>query len=256
MYSALQNVCGGFLACAVIANGMIACYNKGETYTLSFKMKQVLNWRKMMQFDINNKLKKDIQKKMMLSRKSVRITYIIEKIFLFVAIFGPSLYFIINVLDPNAFMGTIRGEVKKNYDVLILLTACPMGMLLTAWILVKTLRIKIASLHISDRVDETIEIVDAKLIYTFRIKYQSNPDERNIVLIDMEALEKVDYETETRKITIRGKMDERCINLNQESVNIDMSNAQMGEVVIYDYFMPSLKEYIENNYGEAERNKN
>lgn len=209
-----------------------------------------------MQFDINNKLKKDIQKKMMLSRKSVRITYIIEKIFLIVAIFGPSLYFIINALDPDAYMGTIRGEFRKNYVILSLITLCPMGMLFTAWILIKTFRIKLASLHISDRVDEAMEIIDTKLIYTFRIKYQSNPDERNIVLIDMEALEKVDYETETRKITIRGKMDERCIKFNQESVNIDMSNAQMGEVVIYDYFTPSLKEYIENNYGEAERNKN
>ena len=247
MYSALQNVCGGFLACAVIANGMIACYNKGETYTLSFKMKQVLNWRKMMQFDINNKLKKDIQKKMMLSRKSVRITYIIEKIFLIVALFGPSLYFIINVLDPNAYMVTIRGEVKKNYDILSLITLCPMGMLFGAWIAVKTLRIRLASIHTSDRIDEAMEIIDTKLVYTFRIKYQSNPDERNIVVIDLESLEKVDYEIETKKITIRGRMDERCINLNQENVNVDLSNAQVREIIIYDYFEPSLKAYIEES---------
>ena len=209
-----------------------------------------------MQFNINVQLKKDIQKKMMLSRKSVRITYVIEKIFLTALIVSPILFFVINVIDPTAYVGNVRGEIRKNYGVLILLTTVMASALLGLWISFWTLRTRLSSLHTSDRVDEAMEIIDTKLIYTFRIKYQSNPDERNIVLIDMEVLEKVDYETETRKITIRGKMDERCIKFNQESVNIDMSNAQMGEVVIYDYFTPSLKEYIENNYGEAERNKN
>ena len=201
-----------------------------------------------MKFEVNTQRKATIKKSIKFDRKSVYIAYLIEKIVLFIAIVGPMLFFIINAFDPTAYIGNVRGEIRKNYDVLILITAIAMGMLLTTWILVRTLRVKLSSVHTAERVEETMEIMDSRLIYTFRIKYQFNFDERNVVVIDMESLEKLDYETETQKLIIKGKMVERCINISDVGAEVDMSNAESREIIIYDYFEPSLEEYIKNKF--------
>lgn len=192
-----------------------------------------------MNFNINKQKKKNIQKNMYLSRKSVRITYIIEKAVLLISLVGPLLYFIVNALSPTAYMGNIRGAIRKNYDVLILLTTLAMGMLLAAWILIRTLRIKLSSVHATERVEETIEITDGKLIYAFRIKFQTNFNERKVIVIELNSLEKMDYEIRSKKITISGKMIETCID-----VNVDIEKSESRQLVIYDYFEPSLYGYL------------
>lgn len=200
-------------------------------------------------FKTNENLKKQIQKNMKFNRKSVKITYIIEIIMFIFSTVGPLLYFTINALNPNAYMGYIRGEFKKDYEVLIFLTSLWLGMGLTAWIFIKTLRHKLESVHMSERIQKTIKIIDSKLFYIFRMKYQSNPYERNVVVIDMNSLDKIDYDENSRKLTISGQMVEEYINTNKDCENISFSNAESRNLILYDYFEPSLKEYIKNNYN-------
>ena len=201
-----------------------------------------------MQFSVSEKIKKDIKKNMKFNRKSVKITYIVEIIMLLFSTVGPLLYFTINALNPNAYLVTYRGENVKDYEVLILLTSLWMGMGLTAWIFIKTLRNKLENLQVSERIQETVEIIDSKLFYTFRIKYQSYADERNVIVIDMNSLKKVDFEEGSRKLTISGQMVEECINIDKECEEISFSNTELRNLVIYDYFEPSLAEYVRNNF--------
>lgn len=76
--------------------------------------------------------------------RCLRIILCMEKIALVIWMLGPVLFFLFNVLHPTTFMGNVRGEYQKNYEVLLFLTLIMFGMLFMAWLLIKVLRKKIS----------------------------------------------------------------------------------------------------------------
>lgn len=202
-----------------------------------------------MQFNVNENSKKIVQKEILKSKKALRIINTIEKVFLLLWLFGPLIYFIISVLDTKAYMGLVQGEYKKNYEILIMLTLIALAMLFTVWLLIRTLRKKLSSVHISERIDETLEIKDSLLIYMFRVKYQSMLDERNFIVINLNGLENIEYDEKTKHLIIRGKMEENCIKVgNQITPQINVDKMESKKIDIYDYYEPSLIDALNTYY--------
>lgn len=108
---------------------------------------------------------------------------------------------------------------KKNYD-LIFITGLPIGSgLFTMWILVVTLRKKLSLASIGSRTDEAL-------------------------IIEGDSIENVKYDNETKEIRITGKMFAKWITDVVNIEEVDISNRENNEFVIYDYFSPSLIEEL------------
>ena len=213
-----------------------------------------------MEFVIQEHEKKNIQKLVSNKKTSVRIIKIIEIVILMMLLVGGFGFIIFNILDPDAYIANFRGELIKDYSLILLIGRIRIMGLLTTWILVYTLRRAVCRAAIGNKTDECISIqgdsIEEKcLLYSYRIKYQSLPTDRGLVAIMLNEIKNIKYDNAFKKITIQGKMYATWIEKFQTLDEIDITNKKEGQFIIYDYFSPSLieklKKYpIKINYGE------
>lgn len=91
-----------------------------------------------------------------------------------------------------------------------------------------------------------IEIVDDKLFYIFRIKYQTPADKRNIVVIDLNRINNLSYDDKLFEISIDGMMVEKIVNTSTDVHKIKISKMVDSNIKINDYFTPSLYEILKS----------
>lgn len=193
--------------------------------------------------------KKNIERVVANKKTYIRVIKVIEIIVLIIALIAGPGFIIYHILNPDTFVGTVGYEVKKNYD-LIFITGLPIGSgLFTMWILVVTLRKKLSLASIGSRTDEALiiegdSIENSCLYYSYRIKYESSYRDRGLYTIKLNEIENVKYDNETKEIRITGKMFAKWITDVVNIEEVDISNRENNEFVIYDYFSPSLIEEL------------
>ncbi len=197
-----------------------------------------------MEFVVQESIKSEIQKNAKNKSGALKIIKFFE-ICAGIAIAASICFVIINVWLPDAFTGSIRGEFRKDYFLIFMLGSIMAGMSLTAWLLLRILHKRISSMDISARVDESMEIDKDCLIYTFRIKYQSMPTERNVIVIWLKKIKNAVYDETQKKLTIEGEMFEKWYSDFSEIDHLELSKGEMRQLIVYDYFLPSLKEQLE-----------
>ena len=194
-------------------------------------------------FNVDDLLKKDIQKKVEKNNKVIQVVWIVEKIVLALTMLF-TVCFPIYCVVTNSFVATVSKTGEKSYEIIVLLTAIVCGMGLTAWLLIFVFRKRLISAYAGGRIDEMIEINGNMLFYTFRIKYQTSEGKKNLVILNLDKIDKLSYDEKLRKIEITGEMFEKTISISKKMQNVEAKDMSMCELQIYDYFIPSLYEQI------------
>jgi len=195
-----------------------------------------------MELSVNNKKKKNLQKPIAESQKTVKTILTISRLVLVIGIIGTLIYLIVNIISPTMSMVNVNGVIKKDYwwiwtASLLILTPT---LLIPAFL--KVLANNLAGVNTSSRVDESLILSDKNLYYAFRTKHQTLSSERRVFEVEFSKINYVKFDKKTCGLEFFGDFvtkyytDYTTKELAAEE-NID-------SIIIYDYFSPSLKETL------------
>lgn len=195
-------------------------------------------------FKISKKNKDDIQKKISKDKKSVRITMAIGKWILIIGVSSSLIYLALNILIPSWNLETVRGVVKKNYEWIFINVVSWIGSSTLIYVFLRTLAMNLASSNNTERIDEALILDNDILKYTFRIIYQSNPKDRNVITIPINKIREVSYNDDKKSLLFKGTF----ISDYVENYGINNSSSEtaeeIDEMLVYDYFKPSLLDIL------------
>ena len=194
---------------------------------------------------VDSGLKKKIQIENRKHRRGIYYLWLFEKISL-VLVIAYAVFFPIYCVVTGYFCFNKYENRQKSYFAVSMFTTCIVGMGLTAVLLIYVLRMRLEHTFIGGRIDEMIEIVDDKLFYVFRIKYQTPADKRNIVVIDLNRIKKISYDDKLFEISIDGMMVEKIVNTSTDVHKINITEMVDSNIKINDYFTPSLYEVLKS----------
>lgn len=195
-------------------------------------------------FKISKKNKNDIQKRISKDKKSVRITRAIGKWILIIGVSSSLIYLALNILIPSWNLETVRGVVKKNYEWIFINVVTWIGSSTLIYVFLRTLAMNLASSNNTERIDEALILDNDILKYTFRIIYQSNPKDRNVITIPINKIREVSYNDDKKSLLFKGTF----ISDYVENYGINNSSSEtaeeIDEMLVYDYFKPSLLDIL------------
>lgn len=194
---------------------------------------------------VDSGLKKKIQIENRKHRRGIHNLWIFEKLTLFI-VMVLIVIFPIYCKITGSFISTNMRTGEHSYFIVASLTSVFGGMGLTLVLLISVLRKRIENIFIGGRVDETIDIDDDKLFYSFRIKYQTPVDKRNVVVIDLNRINNLSYNDKLFEISISGMMVEKIVSTSTDVHKIKISEMEDSEITINDYFTPSLYEILKS----------
>jgi hypothetical protein len=91
---------------------------------------------------------------------------------------------------------------------------------------------------------EALSIEDGKLIYTFTYLFKSLLGSRNLLIVDLNKIDRLTYDEITHKIELEGMMVEVIFKPDSKIDEFDLENMATNKVVLFDYFSPSLIEIL------------
>ena len=171
--------------------------------------------------------------------------WLFEKIS-FALVIAYAILFPIYCIVTGNFVSTNMRTGELSYFLVASFTSCIVAMGLAAVLFIYVLRIRLEHTFIGGRIDEMIEIVDDKLFYIFRIKYQTPADKRNIVVIDLNRINNLGYDDKLFEISIDGMMVEKIVNTSTDVHKINITEMVDSNIKINDYFTPSLYEVLKS----------
>ena len=194
---------------------------------------------------VDSGLKKKIQIENRKHRRGIYYLWLFEKISLVLVIAYAVLFPIYCKVTGNLVSTNMRTG-KLSYFLVASETSIYTSMGLAAVLFIYVLRIRLEHTFIGGRIDEMIEIVDDKLFYIFRIKYQTPADKRNIVVIDLNRINNLSYDDKLFEISIDGMMVEKIVNTSTDVHKINITEMVDSNIKINDYFTPSLYEVLKS----------
>lgn len=198
-----------------------------------------------MDISVNSRLKRKIQIQNRKQRRGIYYLWLFEKISLLATITGLIAFPIWCIVTGN-YVSTKMSTGEISYELIFMLEFVFGGMALTAVFFIYVWRARIECVFIGGRVNEEIQIDGDKLVYAFRIKYQTPENERNIVVIDLSRISKLSYNDKLSEISINGMMVERTIKASTSINRINTSKMVDSNIKINDYFTPSLYEVLKS----------
>lgn len=194
---------------------------------------------------VDSGLKKKIQIENRKYRRGIYYLWLFEKISFALVIAYAILFPIYCVATGNLISTNMRtGELS--YFLVASETSIYTLMGLTFVLLLSVLRKRLEHTFIGGRIDEKIEIVNDKLFYVFRIKYQTPADKRNVVVIDLNRINNLNYDNKLFEISVAGMMVEKIVNTSTDVHKINTSEMMDSNIKINDYFTPSLYEALKS----------
>lgn len=202
-----------------------------------------------MEFKVDIKKKKKVQKLNMMNRKAPHITNVIAKILFFGGIVGALVYITVKVLIPSIEAGEIIEIHDFNIFSTIAIVASSWFWSFMAHVLCK----KLASVGSTEKIDESIIIEDNTLRYVFRIAYQNGPYERYAIAINFNDINSAEYDNKLKELKFNGNLDYGYYEnyIADDRPDID----KVYTFAISDYFEPSLRDTLESKYGVIIKNK-
>lgn len=195
-----------------------------------------------MELLVNSKQKRVLQKQIAKSRKSVSIISSISKFLLIVGLVGGILYLVINFVSPTLSMVEINGVPEKDTSFIIITSSFIFAPCLIFSACLNVLAKNLAGGNSTERVDETLMLTENVIRYSYRVKYQSASSERRVITMDYTSIKKVDYENQTGALTFIGKFTSDYYDNYKKKKPAETEKIE--DFVIYDYFLPSLKETL------------
>ena len=198
-----------------------------------------------MNISVNSNLKKKVQIENRKQRKGIHYLWIFEKVSLVIVIAFIVIFPIYCMITGNIVSTNMRTG-QKSYFLVAAFTSIIAGAGLTFVLFISVLRMRLEHVFIGGRIDEMIDIDDDKLFYVFRIKYQTPADKRNVVVIDLNRINNLNYNEKLHEISIDGMMIEKVIKASKDVHKINISKMADSKITINDYFTPSLYEILKS----------
>lgn len=190
-----------------------------------------------------NKTKKEaLQKVASYNKKSVRVIMAISKILFLIGIVVGGGYLVLSFLLPNVSMVSVNGVLQKNTSWIVISSSFILAPCLITSVCMRTLGHNIASSDNAARVDEILSVTDKSLCYSFRIKHQSSASERHVFSVAISDIEFAEIDAKTEAVRLVGKILSEYYE-DYKNGRPDASQV-VDELIIYDYFTPSLKETL------------
>ena len=193
-----------------------------------------------MEFRIEQTKKKQYQKNIAGSLKSVRIIKAIAKILLLIGIVGGGLYAILNYIMPTLSIVTVNGVPQKDISWIIISTSFIVAPCLILSLALNTLSKNLAGGTNSARVDESLILTGSTIKYSYRQKHHSLSSERRVLSIDFNKMDSIVYDEKTHLLKFTGEILSEYYDDYKKRKPVDINTLE--EFVICDYFTPSLTE--------------
>ena len=195
-----------------------------------------------MEFRIEQTKKKQYQKNIAGSLKSVRIIKAIAKILLLIGIVGGGLYAILNYIMPTLSIVTVNGVPQKDISWIIISTSFIVAPCLILSLALNTLSKNLAGGTNSARVDESLILTGSSIKYSYRQKHHSLSSERRVLSIDFNKMDSIVYDEKTHLLKFTGEILSEYYDDYKKRKPVDINTLE--EFVICDYFTPSLTEAL------------
>ena len=195
-----------------------------------------------MEFRIEQTKKKQYQKNIAGSLKSVRIIKAIAKILLLIGIVGGGLYAILNYIMPTLSIVTVNGVPQKDISWIIISTSFIVAPCLILSLALNTLSKNLAGGTNSARVDESLILTGSTIKYSYRQKHHSLSSERRVLSIDFNKMVSIVYDEKTHLLKFTGEILSEYYDDYKKRKPVDINTLE--EFVICDYFTPSLTEAL------------
>ena len=193
-----------------------------------------------MEFRIEQTKKKQYQKNIAGSLKSVRIIKAIAKILLLIGIVGGGLYAILNYIMPTLSIVTVNGVPQKDISWIIISTSFIVAPCLILSLALNTLSKNLAGGTNSARVDESLILTGSTIKYSYRQKHHSLSSERRVLSIDFNKMDSIVYDEKTHLLKFTGEILSEYYDDYKKRKPVDINTLE--EFVICDYFTPIFTE--------------
>lgn len=195
-----------------------------------------------MEFRIKQTKKKQFQKNIAGSLKSVRVIKVIANILLLIGIVGGGLYAILNYIMPTLSIVTVNGVPEKDISWIIISTSFIVAPCLILSLALNTLSKNLTGGTNSARVDESLILTGNTIKYSYRQKHNSLSSERRVLSIDFNKMDSIVYDKKTHLLKFTGEILSEYYDDYKKKKTVDINTLE--EFVICDYFTPSLTETL------------
>lgn len=191
---------------------------------------------------VDKKKKKKLLHNALKLYKPAHYVYIIEKSLLIILLAFIVIYPLVCYLtDYHVMINTFTQ--KKSYLLVIdnvIWAACMLSIPFFIWVL----RMNLQFAYIGGLSGEALSIEDGKLIYTFTYLFKSLLGSRNLLIVDLNKIDRLTYDEITHKIELEGMMVEVIFKPDSKIDEFDLEKMETNKVVLFDYFSPSLIEIL------------
>lgn len=195
-----------------------------------------------MELRIDQSKKKQYQKNIASSIKSVRVIKMIAKILLLIGIIGGGIYAVLNFVMPTLSIVTVNGVPQKDISWIIISTSFIVAPCLILSLALNTLSKNLAGGTNSSRVDESLLLTGNTIRYSYRQKHHSLSSERRVLSFDLNKIDSIAFDEKTRIIVFSGEILSEYFDDYKKKKPVDVNTLE--EFVICDYFAPSLVETL------------
>ncbi len=195
-----------------------------------------------MELRIDQNKKKQYQKNIAGSIKSVRVIKSIAKILLLIGIIGGGIYAILNFTMPSLSIVTVNGIPQKDISWIIISTSFIVAPCLILSLALNTLWKNLAGGTNSSRVDESLILTGNSFKYSYRQKHHSLSSERRVLLFDFNKIDSITFDKKTKLLKFSGEILSEYYDDYKKKKPVDINT--LVEFVICDYFTPSLTETL------------
>jgi hypothetical protein len=195
-----------------------------------------------MELLLNSKKKQSLKRTIENSEKTVRTVKVASSVILTVGLLGGILYALINLLSPTLSMVSVQGVLRKDIGKTVFFSSV---FLIPGILIPLFLKYLIINLIFSKgllRKDEKVIFTDEGLEYSYRGALERIAAKRIKVQVDFEKLEYITHTAKTEALEFLGDFSsEYYYDLKSEK---PLDKRDINRLVIYDYFIPGLKEKL------------
>lgn len=195
-----------------------------------------------MELSIDQSKKKQYQKYVAGSLKSVRVIKAISGTLLLIGVIGGGIYAIFNFIVPTLSIVTVNGVPRKDISWIIISTSFIVAPCLILSLALDTLSKNLAGGSNSSRIDESIILTEKSIIYSFRQKHQSLSSERRVLTFDFSKISSITFDEKTKLLKFTGEIHSEYYDDYKKKKPVDINTLE--EFVICDYFSPNLTETL------------
>lgn len=198
----------------------------------------------MQQLSVNKQTKTQLHKNYI---KSKKIWYILPYIMIILAIVFSIVLMIYGIGNEDAFIVNDVTDTdfgKKNMMILFFIIGTVDIILVFGYVVTRIVIKRITGRYISERVNETLLIRNDCFEYGYQNYVGSANGDRVVVRIPFSCISKIIYSNTTKEIVFTGKYSSKYYeDYKTETTRAD-DQLFLNDFIIFDYFEPSLIDYL------------